>query len=136
MKRWKLTWYSLTIDGYFRQFESPDSLIAKNTLFVPKDVIAVKIGSESNIKPPANRSVDYLIKVITRKTEWILCAESIDEMLAWQLALEQSRVVNRPQRHLMNTQMPAYLVEALENSKFSYSNYKYFKIFSFKLIKN
>ena len=118
MKRWKLTWYSLTIDGYFRQFESSDSLIAKNTLFVPRDVIAVKIGSETKVKPPANRSVDYLIKVITRKTEWILCAEYIDEILAWQLALEQSRVVNRPQRHLMNSQMPAYLIEALENSMF------------------
>lgn len=96
--------------------------MAKNTIFVPRDVIAVKIGSDTKIKPPSNRSADYLIKIITRKSEWILCAESIDEMLAWQLALEQSRVVNRPQRHLMNAQMPAYLVEALENSLFLFLN--------------
>ena len=38
---------------------------------------------------------------------------------AWQLALEQSRVVNRPQRNLMNAQMPGYLVEALDNSEYS-----------------
>ena len=81
MKRWKLSWYALTIDGYFRQFESPDSLIAKNTLFVPKDVIAIKIGSDTKIKPPSNRSADYLLKIITKNSTWALCAESIDEML-------------------------------------------------------
>ena len=46
---------------------------------------------------------------------------------AWQLALEQSRVVNRPQRNLMNAQMPGYLVEALENSEYSLFFYLFSK---------
>ena len=81
LKRWKLSWYSLTVDGFFRQFESPDSLTAKSTILVPKDVIAIKIGSDTKVKPPANRSVDFLIKIITRNSTWHLCAENVDDML-------------------------------------------------------
>jgi len=38
LKRWKKSWYSLSIDGYLRQFESPDKFIAKKTLYIPNEV--------------------------------------------------------------------------------------------------
>ena len=44
-------------------------------------MIAVKVGAEVNAKAPSGFSTDYLIKLITRDDYWILCAESIDDML-------------------------------------------------------
>ena len=38
LKRWKKSWYSLSVDGYLRQFDSPDKFIAEKTLYIPNEV--------------------------------------------------------------------------------------------------
>jgi hypothetical protein len=64
--------------------------------------------------------MDFLLKLLTKDDPWILCCESIDDLLAWQMALEQARVMNNPQQQQnrmgnLNSvqQMPAYLQDVL-----------------------
>jgi hypothetical protein len=63
--------------------------------------------------------MDFLLKLITKDDPWIFCCESIDDLLAWQMALEQARVANNQQQQNrtgnLNSmqQMPAYLQDVL-----------------------
>lgn len=124
LKRWKKAWFSLSVDGLLRYFESPDDLVAKRTISVSKDVIEIKTGVEiaNQHRAPEGLSSEYLIKLVTRDDgSWILCADSVDDMLAWQLALEQARVAHQPAyqqrlRREQNQQVPSYLVETLTNN--------------------
>ena len=81
MKRWKRYWFSLSVDGYLRYFESPDDLVAKKTLNVHRDIIAIKTGLDVESKSPEGKKQDYLIRLITREDSWVLCADDIDNML-------------------------------------------------------
>jgi hypothetical protein len=84
LKRWKKAWFSLSVDGLLRYFESPDALVAKRTINVSKDVIEIKTGVEiaNEHRAPEGLSSEYLIKLVTRDDgSWILCADSVDDML-------------------------------------------------------
>ena len=107
----------MTIDGYFRQFESSNNFIAEKTLSIPNDIISIRVGSQVDAKAPDGLSMDYLIKLESRDSKWVLCAESIDDMLAWQIAIEQARVINRQSMRPNNNQVPEYLRDVLENSE-------------------
>lgn len=72
------------MDGYLRVFETSDQPVAKMTIHVPTEVIAVKAGPQvDGATPPDGQFTDSLLQIITRKNEdsWYLCAESQDEML-------------------------------------------------------
>lgn len=101
LKRWKKYWFALTIDGYFRCFESPDDLIAKQTLIMSSEVVSISIGGDvEGVPPPETHRSEDLIKInaaTARNDSWILCADNLDDMLAWQLALEQARLMERQQ---------------------------------------
>ena len=121
LKRWKKKWCSLSSDGYVRQFETPDDLEAKRTLLVPQDVIAIRTGLDVDHKPPEGNEHEWLIELVTKHGDpWILCAENLDDMLAWHMALEQARVMNQPQRapHQPNipANLPPYLQEVIVNN--------------------
>ncbi|CAF0798588.1 unnamed protein product [Brachionus calyciflorus] len=116
LKRWKKNWFSLSVDGYLRFFETPDDLIAKETVLLSRDVIAIVTGSDVDVKAPENYSKANMIKLVMREDNWILCAEDVDDMLAWQLALEQARVRDRPPHRPNNPQIPSYLIDVLENN--------------------
>ena len=46
-----------------------------------KQVIAIKIGRDVDSKPPENQPAGHMLKIIGKKTTWVLCADSLDEML-------------------------------------------------------
>jgi hypothetical protein len=71
----------MTVDGYLRYFENPDALEAKKTLFVPQDVIAIKVGRDVDRAPPPGNSAEHMIKIVAKQGSWVLCADSLDEML-------------------------------------------------------
>ena len=119
LKRWKKYWFALSMDGYLRYFESPDNLVAKKTISIPRDVIAIKTGTDVEAQAPDAKLNDHLIKLITREDGWVLCADDVDDMLAWQIALEQARVMPQPQQvqnRPNNPQIPAYLIDVLDNN--------------------
>jgi len=72
----------LSADGYLRYFESPDKLIAKKTVSIPREIISVKTGYDVQRPPDASKS-EVMIQLVSRdqKSDWKLCAESIDDML-------------------------------------------------------
>ena len=82
MKRWEKYWFSLSADGYLRYFESPDKLIAKKAVLIPRDIISLKTGRDVQRPPDVSKSEDML-QLVSRdqKSDWKLCAESIDDML-------------------------------------------------------
>ncbi len=101
LKRWKKSWYSLSVNGNLREFDSPDKFIANKTLDIPNEVIAIDQGSQVNSPSPPGLSADHLIKLITREDSWILCAENIDEMLIWKIILEEIKA-NGQQNRIQN----------------------------------
>ena len=70
----------MTQDGYIRMFESPDSMIAIS-VFVPKEVMAIKIGLDVDAKSPDGYPNENMIKIIGKEATWVLCADSLDEMM-------------------------------------------------------
>ena len=74
-------WFALTTDGFLRQFHSPDNLTAYKTVLVPQDILSIKIGAEVDQKAPDGRSPQFMIKLIGRDSSWVLCADSVDDML-------------------------------------------------------
>jgi hypothetical protein len=71
----------MTQDGYIRMFESPDSMIAIKSVFVPKEVMAIKIGLDVDAKSPDGYPNENMIKIIGKEATWVLCADSLDEMM-------------------------------------------------------
>lgn len=70
------------MDGYFRYFDSPDDIVAKKTVLLPKDVIAIKTGHDvDSSSPPEGYKRDALLQLILRDEIWVLCAENVDDML-------------------------------------------------------
>ncbi|XP_074597980.1 uncharacterized protein LOC141852748 isoform X2 [Brevipalpus obovatus] len=65
-------------------------------IFMPTECISIKTGLQvdCNIRPPerANPLCLFSVSAIGNKT-WIFCGESVDDMRAWQLALEQARLL-------------------------------------------
>ena len=80
LKRWKKKWFSLTKDGYLRYFDNEDKPIAEDTLFVPEEVISIKIGQHKSA--PAGHSSDHVLEIVCKdRDNWILCADGVDDML-------------------------------------------------------
>ena len=107
-------------DGFLRQFESPDKLSSKESVFVPKEVMSIKKGFDVvDSKAPESSTNENLIQLTTTAGQWTMCCESVDDMLAWQLALEQARVSGQQQatNNMSQNGMPTYIAEAMNNSK-------------------
>lgn len=114
LKRWKKEWFALTIDGYLRYFETPDKLIGLDTINLPNDALRIRVRSDVRTEAPTGYSQDFLIQIENRKKDdWIICAENVDEMLAWQMALEQARVMHTQNPQQPYQQIPPYLREVL-----------------------
>jgi hypothetical protein len=115
LKRWKREWFVLSADGFLRYFENENKTIAENSLFLPEDVREVRIGA--CVDAPEGHSARHTITVVcTEKSDWIMCADSLDDALAWQYALEQARVMREPVRQLSYAP-PQYIIDALANSE-------------------
>lgn len=55
--------------------------MAEKTILMPRDVIAIKTGKDIDFQPPQGHQHEHLIQIIMREENWVLCAESVDEML-------------------------------------------------------
>jgi len=114
LKRWQKCWFSLSTDGYLRYFENENKSIAEDTLFVPEDVKSIKIGEFKSA--PDGRSPDHVLELVCHeRSNWALCADSVDDMLAWQFAIEQARVNQNPPRQL-SSPPPQYILDALASN--------------------
>lgn len=84
-------------DGYLKYYESDHSPNAEDTIFMPTECTRIKTGTQVDAGPersvPDRHSPLCLFSVMTGSQEWTFCGETLDDMRAWQLALEQARLL-------------------------------------------
>ncbi|KAG8174105.1 hypothetical protein JTE90_010334 [Oedothorax gibbosus] len=94
MKKWKKSWVELYRDGHLKYYENECSPNAEEIIFMPSECLAIKTGLQvESVQPPEGYGIQNLISVIsTTGKNWIFCGESLDDVRAWQLAMEQARL--------------------------------------------
>ncbi|CAG5131134.1 unnamed protein product [Candidula unifasciata] len=97
LHRWKKNWFVLDRQGDLRYFENPDHPRAEERIVVRAAVVAIKAGYECGKadvpEGSAATAACFLELVMRDKESMLLCAESPDEMKAWQIALEEARTL-------------------------------------------
>lgn len=101
---WAKGWVELYRDGYLKYYENDHSPNAEDVIFMPTECILIKTGSQVSTDsaiasvPSHHYSSQCLFSVSTSGKVWTFCGESLDDMRAWQLALEQARLLILPSR--------------------------------------
>ncbi|XP_076454214.1 pleckstrin homology domain-containing family B member 2-like [Babylonia areolata] len=98
LHRWKKNWFVLYRDGVLRYFESQDSARAEEVYVLRSCCVCVKTSPElqTSASPPDGVSSGKacMLELVMRDGgNLLLCAESIDDMKAWQYALEEARTM-------------------------------------------
>jgi len=85
--------FDLHKDGHLRFYDDEHSTKANDAILL-RDVVSIKVGRDVDATVPEHLMQDFLLylETCTEKTV-IMCGDSIDDAKAWQLALEQSRVL-------------------------------------------
>ncbi|KAI8772474.1 pleckstriny domain-containing family B member 2 [Biomphalaria glabrata] len=100
LHRWKKNWFVLDRLGDLRYFENPDTPRAEERIVVRAAVLQIKSGPDCRKADPpegvSQAKACYLELVMKDKESMLLCAESFDDMRAWQIALEEARTLPVP----------------------------------------
>jgi len=100
LHRWKKNWFVLYRDGLLRYFESPESPRAEEVFVLRSACARVKTGAEVQpVQPPdgVSSAKACMLELEMRDgAHLVLCAESMDDMKAWQYALEEARTLTDP----------------------------------------
>lgn len=120
LKRWKRCWFVLYRDGYFKHYDNPNQNVADGAISIGCDCSDV-ISEVRDATPPPHLSRECLLAVSTMSGEtWIVCAESPDDRKAWEMTLNDMRLVQpvlppppysrmvRPPPYCANNQVVAY----------------------------
>ncbi|GFO22707.1 pleckstrin homology domain-containing family b member 2-like [Plakobranchus ocellatus] len=103
LHRWKKNWFVLDRQGDLRYFESPDSPKAEERIVIRACVAQINSGKQCrSADPPDERGYtkEGLLELLMKgKESLLLCAESVDDMRAWQIALEEARTLSFQARH-------------------------------------
>lgn len=107
LKKWRRYWFTLTQDGLLRYFETELSSKAEDVMNVPLNCTSIKTGTEvAKVHPPEGMSTNFLLKIETRNVQsWMLCGEDEDDMRAWQLALQEARLIRH---HVRSPSAPPF----------------------------
>ncbi|KAL5004164.1 hypothetical protein ScPMuIL_017620 [Solemya velum] len=92
LHRWKRSWFVLYQTGDLVYFESQDSLQWEER-FVARIIHSIKTAAECCVSAPEGFGKDCLLTIVFPDKELQLCAESHDDMRAWQIALEEARII-------------------------------------------
>ncbi|KAK7090631.1 pleckstrin homology domain-containing family B member 2-like isoform X1 [Littorina saxatilis] len=99
LHRWKKNWFVLYQDGILRYFDSPDSSRAEEVYVLRSCCKLIKTGKEVHADPPdqVKDGKNCFLELDMRDGgNLVLCAESVDDMKAWQYALEEARTMTDP----------------------------------------
>ncbi|XP_013406905.1 pleckstrin homology domain-containing family B member 2 isoform X2 [Lingula anatina] len=94
LRRWKRNWFVLYQNGDLKMFESADSHYSEWTLVMKIECLAILSGEQCGVTPPEGTGKECLLKIVGRgNNTYQLCADTLDDMTAWKIALEQARVL-------------------------------------------
>ncbi|CDQ86419.1 unnamed protein product [Oncorhynchus mykiss] len=93
LKRWKLNWCDLWIDGSLVFYKTDSRREFEHRVGLKTSCVSVKSGLESaGLSPPENQPSENMVMVQLRDgSTVILCANSEDEALAWNLTILEAR---------------------------------------------
>jgi hypothetical protein len=133
LKNWKREWFVLTRDALLRRMSSPVKQNAKaDDVFQLNRWREIRIGSEqvsNTIEPPNGSTREQLMELVPSKGDiWILCAESTDDLLAWQTAFDDVRqfyieYMQQQDAQWTNAQIPPRRRNFTDYQRFYYADY-------------
>ncbi|XP_071023444.1 pleckstrin homology domain-containing family B member 1-like [Oncorhynchus clarkii lewisi] len=93
LKRWKLNWCDLWIDGSLVFYKTDSRREFEHRVGLKTSCVSIKSGLESaGLSPPENQPSENMVVVQLRDgSTVILCANSEDEALAWNLTILEAR---------------------------------------------
>jgi len=99
LRRWKRNWFVLYQDGNLKYFEDPDRPVAEDATYMPIKCLSINTAKQvRDVQAPPQFHQSCLMQINLRDEEtWTLCAETPDDMLAWQFALDEARSQSRQQ---------------------------------------
>lgn len=117
LKNWKREWFILTNDARLRRMSSPEKQHEKaDDVFQLSRCRELRIGSEQvpyNVDPPEGSTRAQMLQLISSEGDpWTLCAESTDDLLAWQTSFDDVRQLHiermqQQQANFTNIQLPS-----------------------------
>ncbi|CAF2414226.1 unnamed protein product [Rotaria sp. Silwood2] len=117
LKNWKREWFILTNDARLRRMASPDKQFDKaDDVFQLSRCRELRIGTEHvpyNIEPPDGSTRAQMMQLVPSEGDpWTLCAESTDDLLAWQTSFDDVRQLHierlqQQQAQFNNIQFPS-----------------------------
>jgi len=96
LKNWKREWFVLTNDARLRRMSGPEKQYDKaDDVFQLSRCRELRIGSTQvpyNIEPPNGSTRAEMMQLVPSEGDpWTLCAESTDDLLAWQTSFDDVR---------------------------------------------
>ncbi|KAL4220578.1 cd38 molecule [Mactra antiquata] len=97
LHRWKKNWFVLDRSGELIYFENQDKHEPEGRLMVRAVYLGIFTAGQCDFNPPEGSSKSCLLLLKLRNDEDLkLCAESPDDLKAWQLALDEARSMTIP----------------------------------------
>ncbi|XP_019574578.1 pleckstrin homology domain-containing family B member 2 isoform X3 [Rhinolophus sinicus] len=93
LKRWKKNWFDLWSDGHLIYYDDQSRQSVEDKVHMPVDCINIRTGHECrDIQAPDGKPKDCVLQIVCRDGKILsLCAESMDDCLAWKFTLQDSR---------------------------------------------
>ena len=117
LKNWKREWFVLSSDARLLRMSSPaDQYATVNDIFQLHRTREIRIGADQVrhiIEPPNGSTREQLMELVPSEGDiWTLCAESTDDLLAWQTSFDDVRQLyvermQQQQAQWTNTQIPS-----------------------------
>lgn len=117
LKNWKREWFILTNDARLRRMADPVKQFDKaDDVFQLNRCRELRVGSQQvpyNIDPPEGAAREQMFQLVPSEGDtWTLCAESTDDLLAWQTSFDDVRQLHierlqQQQAQFNNMQFPA-----------------------------
>ncbi|XP_053315979.1 pleckstrin homology domain-containing family B member 2 [Spea bombifrons] len=93
LKRWKKNWFDLWSDGYLIYYSDQERQDMEEKIHMQFECAAIRVGNDCReLNPPEGKSKDCCIQIVCHEGKVInLIAESVDDCLAWESALQEAR---------------------------------------------
>ncbi|XP_078522207.1 pleckstrin homology domain-containing family B member 2 isoform X1 [Lissotriton helveticus] len=93
LRRWKKNWFDLWSDGNLAFYDDQYRREMEDKIHMRVDCINIRVGNECrDFQPPEGKQRDCCLQIVCRDGKTLnLIAESADDCLAWEVALQGAR---------------------------------------------
>ncbi|KAM7410343.1 hypothetical protein PAMA_001673 [Pampus argenteus] len=94
LRRWKRNWFDLWANGRLVFYNDQQRRDMEDDIHVRVDCINIRSSAAcQELNPPEGKTRDALLQIVCRDGRVIsLCADSADDALAWNMALQDARI--------------------------------------------